>query len=205
VSRDLRHVAEVSAPRLGRQKGVDGAPNLGITGTGGERLPKALHGRLGRPDQLRVLGKARKLQHPTKAVHEVALVETQARRGVGEELRQLRAGLDHFAGRAGGGGLRDRLGHRGAPGNQAETGDGDDPPAHGRSLPTRYPLARFLLIAELPADKWAAVLAERVGVDRRTCHRWARDGVPLASADRLALTWGLHPANVWPEWLEVAA
>lgn len=44
-------------------------------------------------------------------------------------------------------------------------------------------------------------LAAIVGLDRRTLHRWAREGVPLYSADAVAAACGLHPHDVWgPEW-----
>lgn len=33
-------------------------------------------------------------------------------------------------------------------------------------------------------------------------HRWCRQGVPIHTADELAVACGFHPANVWPEWWE---
>lgn len=33
-----------------------------------------------------------------------------------------------------------------------------------------------------------------------TIQRWADDGVPWLATDHLAVSAGLHPATVWPEW-----
>lgn len=44
-----------------------------------------------------------------------------------------------------------------------------------------------------------------IGANRSNVHRWRRRGLTLDSADRCATALGLHPANVWPEWWEVAA
>lgn len=49
-------------------------------------------------------------------------------------------------------------------------------------------------------------LADMIGVSRRNVHRWQRDGVPEAAADRAALAIGLHPCEVWGDaWWDLAA
>lgn len=63
-----------------------------------------------------------------------------------------------------------------------------------------------LPFGQLDQGRSAAVLAELVGVHRRTIQAWRRYGVPLLRADRAAvLLGGRHPAEVWPEWWEVTA
>ncbi len=43
-------------------------------------------------------------------------------------------------------------------------------------------------------------LASRIGVSRRTVHRWATHGVPADQADRAAIALGTHPACLWPDY-----
>jgi hypothetical protein len=43
-------------------------------------------------------------------------------------------------------------------------------------------------------------LARALGVHRTQASRWRAMGVPLDTADRLAVAVGLHPCEVWPEW-----
>ena len=43
------------------------------------------------------------------------------------------------------------------------------------------------------------MLAARLGRTPRTLHRWKRNGVPVASADRAAIEIGSHPAIVWAD------
>lgn len=40
-------------------------------------------------------------------------------------------------------------------------------------------------------------LAEDLGCDRRQVTRWVNNGVPVDTADRLAVALGMHPAEVW--------
>ena len=61
---------------------------------------------------------------------------------------------------------------------------------------TRLPFEPFRTEAAAPS---VAALAARVGVARRTIHRWARDGVPVSQADRAAIAIGSHPAYLWPD------
>jgi hypothetical protein len=46
------------------------------------------------------------------------------------------------------------------------------------------------------------VLAERLGVSRRTINRWVRDGIPVEYSDDAAVALGLLPYEVWPDWNE---
>lgn len=47
----------------------------------------------------------------------------------------------------------------------------------------------------------ALILAEQLGMARRTVVRWKSGGVPLAQADRVAAALGRHPSEIWgPDW-----
>ena len=43
-------------------------------------------------------------------------------------------------------------------------------------------------------------LAHLLGVSRKTVTRWTRDGIPLQSADQLAIRLGYNPVAVWGLW-----
>jgi phage terminase Nu1 subunit (DNA packaging protein) len=43
-------------------------------------------------------------------------------------------------------------------------------------------------------------LARRTGYALRTIQRWSTDGIPLYSADRLAIRLGVHPSTIWTDW-----
>ena len=62
-----------------------------------------------------------------------------------------------------------------------------------------FPYAPLVAAAGNPEP---GALARRLGVDRRTVHRWQRAGlVPATTADRAAVRLGHHPAEIWPtEW-----
>ena len=47
-------------------------------------------------------------------------------------------------------------------------------------------------------------LSRRSGYPLRTIQRWKTTGVPLHSADQLAIRLGVHPANIWPQWYQLA-
>lgn len=59
-----------------------------------------------------------------------------------------------------------------------------------------------------PVPETATRSIERVAVELgttgRTLHRCAKDGLSPALADQCATALGLHPANIWPAWYEVA-
>ena len=61
---------------------------------------------------------------------------------------------------------------------------------------TRLPFEPLRTAAAAPS---VDALAARVGVARRTIHRWARDGVPIPQADEAAIAIGSHPAYLWPD------
>jgi hypothetical protein len=50
-----------------------------------------------------------------------------------------------------------------------------------------------------------SVLARALGIDRAQVARWRGHGLPVGSADRVAVAVGCHPAEVWPEWYAVTA
>jgi len=50
-----------------------------------------------------------------------------------------------------------------------------------------------------------SVLARALGIDRAQVAHWRSDGLPVDSADRVAVLLGRHPAEVWPEWYLLSA
>ena len=46
-------------------------------------------------------------------------------------------------------------------------------------------------------------LARTLATTPSTIHRWAHDGIPLHSADHAATKLNLHPANIWPHFLDL--
>jgi hypothetical protein len=50
-----------------------------------------------------------------------------------------------------------------------------------------------------------SVLARALGLDRAQVARWRNGGLPIDSADRVAVAAGCHPAEVWPEWYDLTA
>jgi len=65
-----------------------------------------------------------------------------------------------------------------------------------RPASTRYPFEPLATQAGTPTIE---TLAARIGVSRRTVHRWAIHGIPAEQADRAAIAIGSHPACLWPE------
>lgn len=65
-----------------------------------------------------------------------------------------------------------------------------------RPASIRYP---FEPLATQARDATIETLAARIGVSRRTVHRWAIRGIPAEQADRAAIAIGSHPAYLWPE------
>jgi hypothetical protein len=45
-------------------------------------------------------------------------------------------------------------------------------------------------------------LARRLGTTHGQVSKWRQRGLPPGPADRVAVAIGLHPALVWPDWLE---
>jgi hypothetical protein len=48
-----------------------------------------------------------------------------------------------------------------------------------------------------------SALARALGCAQEQVSRWRSHGLPLVSADRLAVALGLHPVEVWPDWYEM--
>lgn len=67
-----------------------------------------------------------------------------------------------------------------------------------RHLP-RVPLAPLLTYTRLSAGRLAVI----AGYTFRTGLRWAQHGVDVDQADELAITFGSHPAVLWPDWFEI--
>ncbi len=69
------------------------------------------------------------------------------------------------------------------------------PPARNSESTKRFDIAPALV------DRTMRHLAELCDVSRSTVQRWARSGVDEWSADRVAMAVGVHPAELWPDWL----
>ena len=75
-------------------------------------------------------------------------------------------------------------------------------PAPDRRLPFEPLLRRARRAALLGDGVW---LEEGDGLSKWLCctrsqlARWAREGIPMMSADRLATDLGLHVLNIWPD------
>lgn len=68
---------------------------------------------------------------------------------------------------------------------------------------TRYPLQPLATALGADTDRQ---LAEACGVTTRTIERWRATGIPAARADQIAcIIVGVHPANIWPQYLNDAA
>lgn len=48
-----------------------------------------------------------------------------------------------------------------------------------------------------------STLAMALGRHRRQVSEWQNNGIPVLSADRVAVSLGMHPIEVWPDWYEV--
>ena len=65
-------------------------------------------------------------------------------------------------------------------------------------MTARYPVQHLLDAANVTA----AQAAHQLHVSYRQLQQLARFGLPEHLADRWACRLGLHPANVWPEWVD---
>jgi hypothetical protein len=68
------------------------------------------------------------------------------------------------------------------------------------STTTRHRQPRFPLDPVLCRN--LCDLSRRTGYPLRTIQRWKTSGIPRYSADELAVRLGVHPANIWPQWIE---
>lgn len=41
--------------------------------------------------------------------------------------------------------------------------------------------------------------SQTIGISMRTIHRWKIHGIPEDMVDHVAVAFGLHPANIWPD------
>jgi lambda repressor-like predicted transcriptional regulator len=77
--------------------------------------------------------------------------------------------------------------------------------AHGSTRIASYfpaaPAQRLVARAVADCDGNLAAASLVLGVDRSTLHRllW-RDRLRSDAADRIAVTLGRHPSELWPEW-----
>ncbi len=46
----------------------------------------------------------------------------------------------------------------------------------------------------------AGLLAEAIGMNRRSILRWKKTGIPPMTADKIACTLGEHPCVIWRDW-----
>lgn len=66
------------------------------------------------------------------------------------------------------------------------------------------PARRALRRLAAETDDSICALAENAGVDRDTLHRlFTRDRLRWDAADRLAVSLGFHPCQLWPEWFDL--
>lgn len=63
----------------------------------------------------------------------------------------------------------------------------------------RLPLAPLLAALDCTGP---AELARLLDTNHSTIRKWKQRGIAWESADRVAVSAGLHPAAVWPEWLD---
>lgn len=64
----------------------------------------------------------------------------------------------------------------------------------------RFPLAPLAVLTGPPAGP--AELGRRLGVPRSSIEYYRDHGVGEVEADRLACVVGVHPAVIWPDWLD---
>lgn len=62
----------------------------------------------------------------------------------------------------------------------------------------RFPLAP--LLAAIGDHRTHRDVAATVGVELSTVRKWVIRGLSTDQADRLAMTYSLHPSEVWPDW-----
>ena len=64
----------------------------------------------------------------------------------------------------------------------------------------RYPIEPFLA---LHPNSTYEEIARRGGFSHSSrIHEWKMNGLTWISADKLAVAYNLHPANIWPDWFD---
>lgn len=66
----------------------------------------------------------------------------------------------------------------------------------GPKTRTRYSYRAFEQAVDLDCVR---ATSQTIGISMRTIHRWQNHGIPESMADHVAIAFGLHPANIWPE------
>jgi len=62
--------------------------------------------------------------------------------------------------------------------------------------------AQFVSRRTDPNRVLVSVVAERLQLPCGTVHRYRRQGIPLRSADRIAIRAGYHPVEIWPDFYQ---
>ena len=88
----------------------------------------------------------------------------------------------------------------GQPLKAGETIEGDAQVRHELCPTGGLKLSYDSLFAAAGRPKSRELLAEMVGVTRRTIERWVTDGVPYRAADEAASALGTTPSAIWENW-----
>ena len=69
----------------------------------------------------------------------------------------------------------------------------------------RYPTENLMVL--FPPDLTDKTVALMLGVNRVTVGKWRREPQMISEwyADELAISIGLHPIEIWPNWLDQVA
>lgn len=74
-----------------------------------------------------------------------------------------------------------------------------------RRSPEAFDGGRVLDLVDPLGEHSDAEIAARTGVERTAVWKWRHGGMLRATtADRVAVRLGRHPAELWPEWFDVA-
>jgi hypothetical protein len=67
------------------------------------------------------------------------------------------------------------------------------------SAQPRFTLAAALAVLAKPN---MCELSRQTGFSHRSIVRWSKTGIPLWSADKVAVKLHRHPVNLWPNWFQ---
>ena len=65
------------------------------------------------------------------------------------------------------------------------------------------PLAAHLRRLHPRVDWTDAEVSRHLGITRETLRRWRLYGVPVYDADVAAISLGVHPCRLWPDWFRL--